>query len=288
MQHVAEKVLPYVARLRTHPTWTVNVHNEAGVRSASIQWDGTEYVVTFEDESRYRWREPQDQPFRTTQTDTAYWKAISYAPHHVQTLKVTWGDESATNLNEYGRTVVELIPDQKYNDILLSQRALPQPSTLLDWTGTRAFQRIQTTLRESRDDELTRRFQVEFHRYARLAPDRPPGVGELQYLYRGICGPGQQAALSGCGSLESRGYMAMSTQRHVAQNFANDRFSTSLEEGGGFVARVRVASIPAGTPWLWFDRDVQTVSPVASEVLIAPGVLRLEDAATLTFSYHAR
>lgn len=283
MQHVAEKVLPYIVQLQTHQEFEVCV-SYGGSKFATVEWGQNEYVVTFEDEERAS----QRSPYHTTQPDVAYWKAITFDALRPDALEVTYAD-TTLNLFDYMADKTVLIPDDQFNGILRAQRTLPNPYSLVGWTGTNMCRLVQRhLLGQGGDARLARQFQADFSRYARIAPDRPREARRLNFLYRGICGPTQQASLNSCGHLESAGFLATSTSKSVAQNFANDRFATSLEVGGGFVARIPIDSIPDGTPWLWYDWDVQTMTPVASEVLLPPGRLHLTDSPTLTFSYVPR
>lgn len=281
MQHVAEKVLPYIVELQTHPEFEVCV-SYGGSKYARVRWRQNEYIVTSVDEERLS----QSRPYHTTQPDVAYWKAISLEPRRPEELEVIYAD-TTLDLFDYMAEKTLLIPDDQFRGILRAQLTLPMPYSLVGWTGTFMCGAIQRHLRGNAGGNavLTREFQADFSRYARIAPDRPREARRLTFLYRGICGPTQQASLNSCGHLESAGFLATSTSKSVAQNFANDRFATSLEAGGGFVARIPIHSIPDGTPWLWYDWDVQTMTPIASEVLLPPGRLHLTDLASLTFSY---
>lgn len=289
MQHVAERVLPYVVRLQTQPDFEVDVSYgiERAMKRATIRWRQNEYEVTFDDEELDRYYQPQAEPYHTTQPDVAYYKAISFEPRRPEDLEVTYSDTTLRG-EDWLASSVTIIPDDQFRGILAAQRTLPRPEALLGWTGSDYFRRIQRHLRGQRDNvPLTSQFRADFAKHARIAPDRPREARRLTFLYRGICGPRQRASVDSCGGLESAGFLATSTSRSVAQNFANDRFRTSLEAGGGFVARIPVDSIPDGTPWLWYDWDVQTMTPIASEVLLPPGRLRLVDPASLTFAYVA-
>lgn len=289
MQHVAERVLPYVVALQTRPNFKVSVGygTFGALKSATIRWHQNEYEVTFDDEALDELYIPQAKPYHTTEPDVAYYKAISFEPRRPEDLEVSYYD-STWSFQEYLASKVKIIPDDQFRGILAAQRTLPRPDALMGWTGSDYFRRIQRHLRGERDNApLASQFRADFANHARIAPDRPREARQLTFLYRGICGPRQQASLDSCGHLESAGFLATSTSRSVAQNFANDRFRTSLEAGGGFVARIPIDSIPDGTPWLWYDWDVQTMTPIASEVLLPPGRLRLVDPASLTFAYVA-
>lgn len=284
MQHVAEKVLPYVVQLQARPEFEVCV-SYGGSKYARVQWEQNEYVVTFEDDEQLS----RPRPYHTTKPDVAYWKAISLEPLRPEELEVIYAD-TTLDLLDYMAEKTLLIPDDQFRGILRAQLTLPKPCSLVGWTGTYMCGTIQRHLRGVTGGNalLTREFQADFSKHARIAPDRPREARRLTFLYRGICGPRQQASLDSCGHLESAGFLATSTSKTVAQNFANDRFATSEEVGGGFVARIPIDSIPEGTPWLWYDWDVQTMTPIASEVLLPPGRLCPTDMASLTFSYVPR
>jgi hypothetical protein len=99
---------------------------------------------------------------------------------------------------------------------------------------------------QMRSIELNRHIANVFRNTAIRAPVVPIKYTYTKFLYRGVHGPLAEHLIAH-GEFESRGYIAFSRSKKIA-----DRFATTGPPPG-IVIRLRISDIPRGTPWIWFN-----------------------------------
>ena len=102
--------------------------------------------------------------------------------------------------------------------------------------------------------------------FARRAPSKPRALSDIQLLWRGIHGV-QAAAFLATGRTSDTGFVATSYNKRIAERF------TGYDDEGWALLCLPVKHVPRGTPWVWFDHDVQSTQK-ESEVLLPPGTLQ--------------
>jgi ankyrin repeat protein len=150
---------------------------------------------------------------------------------------------------------------------------------------------------------IPREFTVQYNKSAVRKNARP------QYLYRGVHGQQANMYLTH-GKMKDSGYIAFSRNDSIAHNFAtkgerpnsnsNTNTNTNTNRKSGLVLRLKINSIPKGTPWLWFHgndtkkasshyryrdvvgnktlrkRNLHASNIDEEEVLLPPGTIRLK------------
>lgn len=123
----------------------------------------------------------------------------------------------------------------------------------------------------SRVPSIPREFTVQYNKNAITKSSRPV------YLYRGVHGNQANELLKTTRTVIDNGFIAFSRNKDIAYRFANKNNNTP-----GLVMRLRVDSIPKGTPWIWFqpkwkrlkgERNAHDSEIDEAEVLLPPGML---------------
>jgi hypothetical protein len=185
-----------------------------------------------------------------------------------------WSTENYQEIQNARRS----IPPNLSKEIVHKQRKIKGKSST-PVIAERINRYLAQTLRDRtpRAPTIPRNFTVQYDAKKIHRNARP------KYLFRGIHGPQMEAYLR-TGILEEKGYIPFSRMEKIAKQFAQN----DLPDGGGLILRLRISSIPKGTPWIWFTskeelrkkgfgvrKNTYESQITEGEVLLPPGSIRI-------------
>ncbi len=104
---------------------------------------------------------------------------------------------------------------------------------------------------------------------ARRAPVKPREMSGVHLLWRGIHGKQAESFLA-TGRTDNTGFVATSYDKKTAEGFA--KYGSDDHTASALLC-LPVKYVPRGTPWIWFDHDVDSTLR-EREVLLPPGTLQ--------------